>query len=81
MKRARTLSDLYSFSGFRAQSTLTGVFGDPDLRVVHIVRKKRRARVRVVDVNGVLSTIGACRGFVMSERAVIGSNLNSNGCA
>ena len=41
MKRARTLCELYSFSGFRAAAQLKGVFGDPDVRVVRLRRKKR----------------------------------------
>ena len=42
MKRARTLSELYSFPGFRAGAQLKGVFGDPDLRVIALRRKKDR---------------------------------------
>jgi hypothetical protein len=40
MKRARTWSELYSFPGFRAAAQLKGVFGDPDVRVVRLRRKK-----------------------------------------
>lgn len=79
MKRARTLAELYSFLGFRAAANLTGVFGDPDLRVVHLLRKKRQAPVRAVDVHGVASTTGACRARAMWARAGFASNWNSSG--
>jgi len=61
MKRARTLCELYSFSGFRAAAQFRGVFGDPDLRVVQLRRKKRLAPVPVVAANAVRSMIGVCR--------------------
>ena len=61
MKRARTWCELYSFPGFRAAAHLKGVFGDPDLRVVQLRRKKRPASVRAVAGNTVRSMIGACR--------------------
>ena len=79
MKRARTLSELYSFPGFRAAATLTGVFGDSDLRVVHLLRKKRRAPVRAVADNVVGSTTVASRAPVMWVRADFASSLNSSG--
>lgn len=79
MKRARTLSELYSFSGFRASATLTGVFGDPDLRVVHVLRKKRRAPVRAVADTVVGSTTGVFRAHAMWAPAVFALRLNSSG--
>jgi hypothetical protein len=42
MKRARTWCELYSFPGFRAAAKLKGVFGDPDVRVAPLRRKKDR---------------------------------------
>ena len=36
MKSGRTLGDLFSFSVFVAPSTLTGVFGDPKVRIVSL---------------------------------------------
>lgn len=61
MKRARTWCELYSFSGFRAAAQLKGVFGDPDLRVVRLRRKKRLAPVRAVVGHAAQSMTGACR--------------------
>jgi hypothetical protein len=42
MKSTRTLSELFSFNGFRAKATLTGKFGDPKARIVTLVRRKKR---------------------------------------
>ena len=42
MKRAHTLSALFSFPGFRARSRLQGIFGDPHARLVVLVRRKKR---------------------------------------
>ncbi len=42
MKRAQTLSALFSFPGFRARSRLHGIFGDPHARLVTLVRRKNR---------------------------------------
>lgn len=61
MKRARTLCELYSFPGFRAAAQLKGVFGDPDMRVVRLRRKKRPASVLAVAGDAARSMIGACR--------------------
>jgi hypothetical protein len=61
MKRARTFCELYSFPGFRAAGQLKGVFGDPDLRVVPLRRKKRPAPVLAVAGDAAQSMIGACR--------------------
>ena len=61
MKRARMWCELYSFPGFRAAAHLKGVFGDPDVRVVRLRRKKRPAPVRAVAGDAARSMIGACR--------------------
>ena len=45
MKRARTWCEMYSFPGSRASAKLKGVFGDPDLQIVRLRRKKRPGRV------------------------------------
>lgn len=41
MKTGRTLRELFSFPGFVANVTLTGVFGDPKARVVSLRRRKK----------------------------------------
>lgn len=39
MKTGRTLRELFSFPGFVAMATLTGVFGDPKARIVTLRRR------------------------------------------
>jgi hypothetical protein len=58
--RQRRLSDGYSFSGFRANAAVRGVFGDPDVR---IVRLDRRAKKRFAAVVGVSTTAGTTGGY------------------
>jgi hypothetical protein len=41
MKQTQTLSELFSFPGFRARSRLWGIFGDPHARLVVLVRRKK----------------------------------------
>jgi transposase len=52
-KRQHRLSDGYSFVDFHAQTTVRGVFGDPDVR---IVRLDRRSKKTVCDVCGQVQT-------------------------
>jgi hypothetical protein len=49
MKSTRTLSELFSFKGFRAKATLTGKFGDPKARIVTLVRRKKRISALAVE--------------------------------
>src|SRR5229473_888488 len=44
-KRRRRLSDGYSFAGFRANATVRGVFGDPDVRIVRLGAQKNGLRL------------------------------------
>jgi len=81
MKRARTWCEMYSFSGFRAEEKLKGVFGDPDVRVVQLRRKKRPVPVRYAAARAVRSTTGAWRGHGIFRRVDFASSLNSNGYA
>lgn len=57
MKRALTLSELYSFPGFHAAAQLKGVFGDPDVRIVKLRRKKSLVPVPVVDARAAMKTV------------------------
>ena len=81
MKRARTWCEMYSFLGFRAAAKLKGVFGDPDLRVATLRRKKRPAPVRAVATRVVRSMTGAWCGRGISARVDFASSLNLNGRA
>src|SRR5262252_5461541 len=46
-KRSRRLWDTYSFSGFRPEQTVRGIFGDPNARIITL---KRRSKKRLVVV-------------------------------
>jgi hypothetical protein len=81
MKRARTWCELYSFPGFRAATKLKGVFGDPDVRVVPLRRKKRPGRVRPVAASAVRSTTGMWRGREIWARVDFALSLNLSGRA
>jgi transposase len=41
-ERRRRVSDGYSFTGFRAQATIRGVFGDQDVRIVTLDRRSKK---------------------------------------
>lgn len=51
MTSIRSLRELFSFQGFRANETLTGKFGDPKARIVTLVRRKKRISVPVATPN------------------------------
>ena len=78
MKRARTLSDMYSFPGFQAAAMLQGVFGDPHRRIVTLGRKKRPASVRCVTGSAARCTTGVWRVPGIGGRPGFVSNLSLN---
>ena len=41
MEKARTLEELFSFTGFIAKNELKGKFGDPKVRIIDLERKKK----------------------------------------
>lgn len=47
MTSIRSLRELFSFQGFRANETLTGKFGDPKARIVTLVRRKKEYLFRL----------------------------------
>ena len=48
MKTRNTVSALYSNPGFRARSTLTGIYGDPYARVIKLVRCQKKQSAQFV---------------------------------
>ena len=48
MNRDRTLIELFSLPGFRANNQLQGIFGDPKSRIVVLSRQKKQQYVPVV---------------------------------
>jgi hypothetical protein len=53
MAKYRRLWDTYWFPGFRANHTVSGIFGDPKARVIRLVRrgKKQFAELAVVFIS------------------------------
>jgi hypothetical protein len=72
---------MYSFTGFVAAARLKGVFGDPDVRVVRLRRKKRPAPAPAAAGRAVRFMIGAYRKRAIWARAAFASSSNSSGCA
>ena len=44
-KRQRHLWDAYAFPGFRPLPTVSGVFGDPNARIITLVRRSKKTFV------------------------------------
>lgn len=63
MKTKKTLAACYSFPGFRADSRLTGVLGDPVARVITLVRRQKKPSVRFVAPATECSMTGGGIGF------------------
>jgi hypothetical protein len=70
-RKLRRLSDAYRFAGFRPLATVKGIFGDPQARLVKLIRrgKKRSAVVAVQPRRG--GTTAVIDGFVICPAAVI----------
>ena len=76
--RRRRLADTYSFDGFRAQSSVQGIFGDPQARVVSLTRRRKKrsaanaGRRNLVGTTALGDGYGICRAgstaFILSLR-------------
>jgi len=75
-KRQRRLWDTYAFPGFRPQSTVRGVFGDPKARVITLVRRSKKRSAAAVGERTGAGTTGACdaRGICPAGMRVFTSN-------
>jgi hypothetical protein len=62
-KRLRRLSDGYLFGGFRARATVRGVFGDPDVRIVHLERRSKKRFAAVAGGSEAAGTTDGCGRF------------------
>jgi hypothetical protein len=76
-KRLGRLSDGYSFAGFRARATVRGVFGDPDVRIVRLVRRSKKRLAAVAGWSGAGGTIGGYVGFATCRARDFGLFWNS----
>src|ERR1700692_4605201 len=77
-KRQRRLSDGYSFDGFRANETLRGVFGDPDVRILRLDRRSKKRFAAVASRSGTAGTTGGCGRFAICRAPGFGFFLNSD---
>jgi hypothetical protein len=50
MKKNKTLQELFSFHGFKANKRLQGKFGDSKARIVLLTRQKKRLYVLVAGI-------------------------------
>src|ERR1700724_352428 len=76
-KRQRRLSDGYSFAGFRVNSTVRGVFGDPDVRIVRLARRSKKRFAAVAAGPGTAGTTGGCGRFATCRAQDFGLFWNS----
>jgi hypothetical protein len=74
-KLRRRLSDTYAFPGFRPHPTVRGVFGDPKVRVITLIRRsKKRSAAPAVACTGA-GTTGASVWFAISPAATCGASI------
>lgn len=72
-KMQRRLTDVYTFAEVRALATVRGVFGNPQVRVITLIRRsKKRSAAAAVGSTGA-GTTGGCDGCAISP-AVSGTS-------
>jgi hypothetical protein len=76
-KRQHRLSDGYSFAEFRAQATVRGVFGDPNVRIVNLDRRSKKPSAAAVGSCRRGGTTGAYDGFAICRVPGSASSWNS----
>jgi integrase len=75
-RRQRRLSDAYLFVGLRAQGTVRGVFGDPDVRIINLDRRSKKPCAAVAGWRRGAGTTGACGRFGICRAGRFGSSWN-----
>jgi len=75
--REATAAPGYSFAGFRANETLRGVFGDPDVRILRLDRRSKKRFAAVVGRCGTAGTTGGCGRFATFRAQAFGLFWNS----
>lgn len=79
MKTKTTFSQLYNFPGFRALARFkSGIFQDPQARVVSLVRRKKKRFVPDAKSPRKVFTIIGFIEFVICVQGRCGSTWNSN---
>ncbi len=72
MAKHKRLWDLYHFLGFYPEHTVTGIFGDPGVRVIRLVRRGKKQPVESVGRFNAPSMIGRPEGFEICPVATSG---------
>jgi hypothetical protein len=72
-RRPRLLLDEYRFPGFRPLPAVKGVFGEPGVRVISLVRKEKKHPADAVVGCNALGTTAKSGGFGTSPAAMVGS--------
>ena len=58
MRKRRRLVDAYRFPGFRPNTIVRGVFGDPKVCIVTLVRRSKKVRAAHAAIFSALGTTG-----------------------
>jgi len=71
-KRARRLWDTYAFFGFRPTPTVRGVFGDPQARIISLVRLSKKRPVAAAAKYSATGTTDGFARFAICRAAIRG---------
>jgi hypothetical protein len=82
MRKRRRLQDAYRFPGFQPLATVHGVFGDPKVRIVRLVRRRKKLRAGCAGKLIERSTISGYVGWAIWRVATRGFTWRwrSDGC-
>jgi hypothetical protein len=79
-QRKRRLWDTYRFSGFSPSPTVSGIFGDPQARVITLTRRSKKHVADAVAGCITVGTIGRRAACAISRVAIAGSiSISSSG--
>jgi hypothetical protein len=76
-RRAKRLWDCYKFPGFKPTSTVTGVFGDRQTRVITLTRRSKKQSAETAEKFMSHGMIVVDEGYVIFRAAEFASTLNS----
>jgi hypothetical protein len=83
MRKRRRLQDAYRFPGFHPLATVRGMFGDPKVRIVRLVRRRKKRRAGCARKPIERSTISGYGGWAIWRVETRGFTWSwrSDGCA
>jgi len=73
MYKYKRLIDSYRFKGYEPSENLTGIFGDPKARVIHLNRHEKKQFVHCAELHTKVITIGRC-----AERATFPADTRAS---